>query len=160
MIMKKLLMLTAIITGFSFISDSGNCTDNSAKKPIFRVVYDNERNEKNNNNNNVNDVRRPTLERNDNNNNNVNDVRRSTLERNENNNNNNVNDVRRSTLERNENSNNNNVNNVRGSTFMITDYRREPMFIVTRYDDDQSSSSDDYSYSESTNYHSDNSRQY
>ena len=119
MIMKKLLMLTAIITGFSFVANSGNCNDNSAKKPIFRVVYDNERNENsNNNNNNVNDIRRPTLERNENSNN-----------------------------------NNNNVNNVRGSTFMITYYRREPIFIVTHYDDEHSNDDNNSnSYSESTNY--------
>ena len=87
MIVKKLLILTIIITGFSFVADSGNCTDNSDKKHIFKVVYDNDRNE-----------------------------------------------------------NNNNVNNVRGSTFMITHCSREPMFIVTRYDDNYSYG-DDCSYS-------------
>ena len=32
MMIKKLLMLTAIITGFSFVTDSGNCSNNTNTK--------------------------------------------------------------------------------------------------------------------------------
>ena len=50
MIFKKLLMLTAIITGFSFISDDCNCMNNSRNNQNNNRININSRNQHSNSN--------------------------------------------------------------------------------------------------------------
>ena len=62
--MKKLLMLTAIITGFNFIINSGNCSNNNNTRFQFAtnlpIIYEedgeDEEDENNNNENNESSI--------------------------------------------------------------------------------------------------------